>query len=300
MVIYHRFWGHSGERSRRRRRRPAEPSPVRFQIFSSQSIRMARRKAKGLLITGTDTGVGKTYVAASIARTLSEAGCRVGVYKPAASGCRQDHGELVSHDALALRDDACRPGELSAVCPQRFAAPLAPHLAAEAEGHSIDEGLLRSGLDYWHARSDVVLVEGAGGLLSPLSASQYVADLAHDLELPLVVVTRNRIGAINQALQTLAVAATFRRGLAIAAVVLCHTDADDGDPSCGSQTVMSWLGACHGAGLHPARLSRHAVSAAGRLAESLPIGAGMAIGMRRVPAWQPSPATAYSKRDDTA
>ena len=103
-------------------------------------------------------------------------------------------GELVSDDALALWQAAGRPGELAAVCPQRFAAPLAPHLAAEAEGRSIDEELLRSGLDYWLTRSDVVLVEGAGGLLSPLSRDQYVADVAYDLGFPLVVVARNRIG----------------------------------------------------------------------------------------------------------
>ena len=122
---------------------------------------------------------------------------------------------------MALWQAAGRPGELAAVCPQRFAAPLAPHLAAEAEGRSIDEDLLRSGLDYWLARSDVVLVEGAGGLLSPLSHNQYVADVAYDLGFPLVIVAGNRLGVINQTLQTLAVAATFRRGLSVACVVLC-------------------------------------------------------------------------------
>ena len=95
---------------------------------------------RGLFITGTDTGVGKTYVAALIARWLPPAGRRVGVYKPAASGCSRqaDGDELVSDDALALWNAAGRPGDLDRVCPQRFAAPLAPHLAAAGEGKQID------------------------------------------------------------------------------------------------------------------------------------------------------------------
>ncbi|HEX4143789.1 MAG TPA: dethiobiotin synthase [Pirellulales bacterium] len=187
---------------------------------------------RGLFITGTDTGAGKTYVAALIARHLVDSGCRVGVYKPVASGCRREGRELVSDDALTLWQAAGRPGELAAVCPQRFAAPLAPHLAAAAEGRTIDEELLRSGLDYWLARSEIVLVEGAGGLLSPLSHKHYVADVAYDIGFPLVVAARNRLGVINQTLLTLAAAATFRGGLPVAGVVLCDTEpAADDDPS---------------------------------------------------------------------
>ena len=105
------------------------------------------------------------------------------------------------------------PGELEHVCPQRFAAPLAPHLAARKEGKQLDPVLLRSGLDYWRERSDFLLVEGAGGLMSPLGDDEYVADLAHDFGFPLVVVAQNQIGVINQTLQTLIVAMTFRDGL---------------------------------------------------------------------------------------
>jgi dethiobiotin synthetase len=184
---------------------------------------MARKRARGLFITGTDTEVGKTYVAALVAKALAANGHRVGVYKPAASGCSLQQGELVSDDALALWRAAGSPGALAEVCPQRFAAPLAPHLAAEAEGKQIDPARLREGLEPWLERSDVVLVEGAGGLMSPLGEEEFVADLALDFGFPLLVVGRNALGAINHVLQTLIAAATFRDGLSVAGIVLNET-----------------------------------------------------------------------------
>jgi dethiobiotin synthetase len=176
----------------------------------------------GLFITGTDTNVGKTYVGAMIARSLKSAGHRVGVYKPVASGCRREGGRLVSDDALALWQAAGEPGEFEKVCPQCFEAPLAPHLAARAEGKEIDKNLLRDGLDYWRNCSDIVLVEGAGGLLSPLGDNKYVADLAHDFGFPLVIVARNALGTINHTLLTLHAAQTLHGGLKVAGVILNH------------------------------------------------------------------------------
>ncbi len=185
----------------------------------------------GLFVTGTDTAVGKTYVASLIARALAAAGHRVGVYKPAASGCRRQDRTLVCDDAVSLFDAAGCPGELDRVCPQCFPAPLAPHLAAREEGKRLDVELLRKGIDYWRARSDVIVVEGAGGLMSPLGEEQYVADLAYDFGFPLIVVSRNALGTINQTLQTLVAAATFRSGLAVAGVVLNNPVAPSNDPS---------------------------------------------------------------------
>jgi len=185
----------------------------------------------GLFVTGTDTAVGKTYVAALIARELVAAGHRVGVYKPVASGCRREGEQIVSDDALALWEAAGRPGELQHVCPQCFLAPLAPHLAARAEGREVDTVLLRSGLEYWQARSEIILVEGVGGLMSPVSEEDYVADLAEEFGFPLIVVSRNALGAINQTLQTLITAATFRDGLPIAGVVLNNPTPPSNDAS---------------------------------------------------------------------
>jgi dethiobiotin synthetase len=175
---------------------------------------------RGIFITGTGTGVGKTYVGALIARALAAGGRRVGIYKPVASGCEVHDGRLVASDALALWEAAGRPGTLEQVCPQSFAAPLAPHLAARAEGRRVDAGLLRSGLECWRETSDVVLVEGAGGLMSPVSDDDYNADLAADFGYALVVVSGNVLGTINATLQTLIAAATYGEGLDVAGIVL--------------------------------------------------------------------------------
>ena len=183
------------------------------------------QKFPGFYVTGTDTGVGKTYVAALLARTLVGSGYRVGVYKPAASGCCMTNGKLVSEDAVQLWEAAGRPGTLDEVCPQRFEAPLAPHLAARYAGSELDVNLLRTGVDLWTNRSDITIVEGAGGLLSPLGEEDYNADLALELRFPLLVVSPNQLGVINQTLLTLVAAATFRDGLEVAGIVL--NDATD-------------------------------------------------------------------------
>src|SRR3989304_8016589 len=120
------------------------------------------QKIPGLFIVGTDTNVGKTYVGAMIARSLKAAGHRVGVYKPAASGCRRVGDRLVCDDALLLWNAAGQPGDLDRVCPQCFQAPLAPHLAARAEGKEINRTLLRDGLDYWRGGVCSVFVIGRG------------------------------------------------------------------------------------------------------------------------------------------
>jgi dethiobiotin synthetase len=151
------------------------------------------------------------------------------MYKPVLSGyttelaaCAVDQVSTTHDDDMVLWLASGRFGELERVCPQRFRAPLAPSLAARAEGRSVDARLLRRGAEYWRQNSDIVLVEGAGGLMSPLTDDEYVADLALDFGYPLVVVTANCLGAINQTLQTIITAGTYRGGLPVAAVVLNH------------------------------------------------------------------------------
>jgi len=177
--------------------------------------------------------VGKTHVAAMIARTLVAAGKRVGVYKPVASGCVREGETLVAEDARLLWEAAGKPGEFDRVCPQCFALPVAPPQAAAAEGREVDSELLRSGLEYWQSRSDLVLVEGAGGLMSPLSDKDFNADLAIDLGLPLLVVSSNELGTINATLQTLITARAVAPQLPIAGVILSQTQLRSEDASVG-------------------------------------------------------------------
>jgi len=192
---------------------------------------MLKKPPFGLFITGTDTEVGKTYVATHIAKDLVASGHRVGVYKPVASECVSDGRQLVSEDAVALWEAAGHPLTLEAVCPQRFQAPLAPHLAARNEGRELDTELMRSGISAWADECDIVIVEGAGGLMSPISDDEYFADVAYDLGYPTIVVAPNSIGVINQSLSALITAACFRDGIPIAGVILNDARMFDGDVS---------------------------------------------------------------------
>lgn len=192
---------------------------------------MLKKPPHGLFITGTDTEVGKTFVASLIVKQLSAAGHRVGVYKPVASDCVSDGRELVSEDAVHLWQAAGRPLSLEAVCPQRFEAPLAPHLSAAKSGHVLDASLLRTGIEVWADQCDVIIVEGAGGLMSPIGDDEFIADLAMDFGYPAVIVTPNVIGAINQTLQTLITASCFRDGIPVAGVVLNDARSFDADIS---------------------------------------------------------------------
>ena len=190
-----------------------------------------RDRAAGLFVTATDTDSGKTAVAVAIVAELAAAGHRVGVYKPVASGVSRDAAgrPVLESDPARLWQAAGRPLTIEAVCPQMFALPLAPAWAARAEGRTIDEPLLRTGFAAWRDASDLVVVEGAGGLFSPLADDTLNADLARDLGLPLVVVDAARLGAIGRVLAV--VRGARAEGLSVAAVVLSHVRPPVGDPA---------------------------------------------------------------------
>ncbi len=176
----------------------------------------------GLFVTGTDTGVGKTFVTCLIAAELQAEGRAVGVYKPACSGAVATHGGPVWEDVEALSAATGGRFDRDRIAPQRFLAPLAPPVAARAEGTAVDADALRSGAAWWrdHAGVELLLVEGAGGLLCPLTETETFADLAVDLALPTLVVARTGLGTINHTLLTVEVARG--RGLNVAGVVLCE------------------------------------------------------------------------------
>jgi dethiobiotin synthetase len=171
---------------------------------------------RGFFVTGTDTGVGKTLVACALVRALRARGLDVGVMKPAETGV----AAAGPHDALALQEAAKADDPLDLICPQSFAMPAAPPAAAAAEGRQVDAGRIQAAFARLAARHELMVVEGAGGLLVPLTATSCMADLARELGLPLIVVARGALGTINHTLLTLEAASS--RGLAVAGVVVSH------------------------------------------------------------------------------
>ena len=157
----------------------------------------------GLLITGTDTGVGKTLVACGLAGCLTAAGRSVGVMKPVETGCEMRNGELFAEDAALLASFAGSQAPLDELCPYRFAPPVAPSVAADQAGVTIQPERIVSLFQRISQRHDTVLVEGAGGLLVPLVDRYTFADLARDLDIPLLVVVGSKLGALNHTLLTL-------------------------------------------------------------------------------------------------
>lgn len=158
--------------------------------------------ARGVFITATDTEVGKTFVAAGLARALKDLGLDVGVMKPIASGGRRTKAGLVSDDALELAKAAQTMDEPALVNPVCLEAPLAPLVAARLEGRRVDLGVVWRAYETLAERHDFLVVEGVGGLLVPIDEGATVLDLIAMLRLPVLVVTRPTLGTINHTLLT--------------------------------------------------------------------------------------------------
>lgn len=179
---------------------------------------------RGLFVTATDTGVGKTEVACALVSGARVDGLDVGVMKPAQSGVTP--GEPSDAERLSAAAGGADPLEL--ICPHSFAAPLAPGVAARLAGVTLSLGALVDRARALAARHQALLVEGAGGLLVPLTPTETYADLMVALGLPVLVVARAGLGTVNHT--ALTVEALRARGLVIAGLVLNRTTPAD-DPS---------------------------------------------------------------------
>lgn len=175
----------------------------------------------GVFVTGTDTGVGKTRVACALAHALAARGARVRARKPVESGVDARNGPA---DAQALREAAGAHEPVDAVCALTLRAALSPERAAALEGRALALDDVIDAARRGVGAEDFALVEGAGGLYSPIADGALNADLADALGLPVLVVAADRLGTINHCLLTLE--ALQRRGRDVVALVLSRTQAD--------------------------------------------------------------------------
>ena len=152
---------------------------------------------QGFFITGTDTGVGKTWATVALMRYFKNQGCSVIGMKPVAAGCEWHDGILKNEDALLLQENASLMIDYQQINPYAFEMPVSPHLAAGDEIIELD--VIKQSFDDLKDKADVILVEGAGGWLAPLTAQEDIADLAKIIELPVIMVVAIRLGCINHA-----------------------------------------------------------------------------------------------------
>ena len=183
--------------------------------------------ARGIFVTGTDTGVGKTRVAAGLTAALRQRGLQAGYFKPVQSGCPEEGGRLIPTDARIAQELANLPEPLDLLTPITLRLPLAPGVAAAQEGIKVDLERVADVFLELARRYEFLVVEGAGGLYVPLVDNDFlVLDLARWLKLPLLVVARAGLGTINHT--ALTVLAARRAGLPVAGVVLNRCSATPG------------------------------------------------------------------------
>lgn len=204
-------------------------------------------KKPGLFITATDTNVGKTVIAGGIARLLTQQGLKVGVLKPFASGCAREGNDWRCADAEFLSHCVDNWLPMPLVCPVCYQTPAAPIVCATAEERPVDFDAAAAAWQELNAISDIVIVEGIGGALVPLTEQITILDWAAELDLPTVVVARSRLGTINHTLLTLK--AVRDAGLPVAGVVInqynpCTTDwaektAADIIARCGDTSILA-------------------------------------------------------------
>jgi dethiobiotin synthetase len=178
---------------------------------------------KGIFITGTDTGVGKTFVSVGLLKALKETGLNVCPMKPVETGCKVQRGELVPEDTLKLIKAAQVSEPVDLINPYRFRQPLAPAVASELEGAVISREKIISAYKKLSKKYDITIIEGAGGIMVPIRKNYLFLDLIKDLALPIIIVSRPGLGTINHTLLT--VEAARNMGIDIIGVIInCLAD----------------------------------------------------------------------------
>ncbi|WP_047539501.1 dethiobiotin synthase [Methylotenera versatilis] len=157
---------------------------------------------QAFFITGTDTGVGKTYIACKLIQQYVAQDYKVIGMKPVAAGCELVDGEWVNDDVLQLEAVSNVKAPRVLTNPYSFNEPIAPHIAAELAGKSIEIAVIKQAFDALSELADIVIVEGAGGFLVPLNETDSMADLANQLNIPIILVVGMKLGCINHALLT--------------------------------------------------------------------------------------------------
>lgn len=181
---------------------------------------------KGLFITGTDTGIGKTVIAGAIIAAFRSRGINTGAMKPVETGCVTVGKNLYPSDGAFLKKLAQMEEPLNYITPSCFESPLSPLVASEIEGREVELEKIRYHFRRFTEKYDAIIVEGIGGLLVPIRRNYYVLDLAKELDLPVVVVARASLGTINHTLLTVNYA--IREGLSIAGIIMNFSRFPDG------------------------------------------------------------------------
>ncbi len=182
---------------------------------------------KGLFITGTDTGVGKTVVSGIIISLLKTTGYSVGAMKPIETGCLKRDDILIPSDGFFLKNVSHMDESVNHVTPVALEKPLAPMVAAEIDGIDIDLQRIWKIFNKLKERYDVIVVEGVGGIMVPLKRDYFVLDMARDFGFPVIVVSRPTLGTINHTLLTVNYA--LEHGLDVRGVIINYSGPSQGD-----------------------------------------------------------------------
>jgi dethiobiotin synthetase len=215
---------------------------------------------RGLFVSGTDTGVGKSIVAAAICAALTARGERVAAFKPVVTGLAEPESDFPpDHELLA---GAAGGGQSPTdVAPYRYDPPLSPHLAAELAGMTIEPARLVATARALSADVDALIAEGVGGLLVPITIGYLIRDLARDLGMPVIVAARTGLGTINHTLLTVEAARAV--GLEVAGIVMTPWPAKPAPIELSNRSTVERLAGVPVSGLGPAAMGSLAVAGAG-------------------------------------